>query len=239
MDDYDLSKMHRSELEAEIVHMAQIVERFRNSLGGIVISIEDEGDRAYFGSTNDADSLREIESDMLATLNELEMPWMHGTDLYGELRDARTRIAELEVENAALKAQLAEAEANINLKASFIEKTINQLAEAEAQLATVEGENVKLKSPSWFYHPDYTETCQFGLGEVIAYYDLEPGNHVVEVETARSLPSIWCAVRVFSDAEKDELQTDESWAISEHTTKTDAESAILALKNKDTDHGAG
>ena len=88
----DLSAMHRSELEATIVSQTKVMERFRNKLGIIVLGIEDEGDRAYFGSTNDADELREIESDMLDSLNILECPWMHGRDLHAEMRGLRASI---------------------------------------------------------------------------------------------------------------------------------------------------
>jgi len=83
---FDLSAMSRSELEAEIVHQANLIERFRSQIGGVVLGLEEEGDRTYFGSSNDADWLREIEQEMLASLNELDMPWMHGGDLYAVLK---------------------------------------------------------------------------------------------------------------------------------------------------------
>lgn len=37
-----------------------LVIRLHGNLEGIVMGIEDEGDRSYFGSTNDADQLKEI-----------------------------------------------------------------------------------------------------------------------------------------------------------------------------------
>lgn len=37
-----------------------IILSLHRNLEGIVMGIEDEGDRAYFGSTNDADQLRDI-----------------------------------------------------------------------------------------------------------------------------------------------------------------------------------
>jgi hypothetical protein len=91
----DLSALHRSELEATVVSQAKLLERFRNSIGNIALGIEDEGDRAYFGSTNDADDLRDIESNMLDSLNILECPWMHGRDLHAELASLRTAYREL------------------------------------------------------------------------------------------------------------------------------------------------
>lgn len=37
-----------------------IIIRLHDNLEGIVMGIEEEGDRSYFGSTNDADQLKEI-----------------------------------------------------------------------------------------------------------------------------------------------------------------------------------
>jgi hypothetical protein len=91
----DLSKMTRSELEATVVSQAKLAERFRRSIANIALSIEDEGDRAYFGSTNDADELREIEGALLDDLNILECPWMHGRDLHAELAAMRNERREL------------------------------------------------------------------------------------------------------------------------------------------------
>lgn len=95
----DLTSMHRSELEAALVSMAKDVERLRNRLGHVVMNFEDEGDRVYLGSTNDADDLRDLESSMLDSLNELEMPWMNGDDLYATIRGLRQ-------DNAALTERL-------------------------------------------------------------------------------------------------------------------------------------
>ena len=95
-----IKAMHRSELEAELVHATKLLERLRNAIGHVVLEIEDEGDRCYFGSTNDADTLRKVEEDMLASLNEIEMSWMHGDDLYETIKQLRD-------ENAELKARLA------------------------------------------------------------------------------------------------------------------------------------
>ena len=37
-----------------------VIMRLHDNLEGIVMGIEEEGDRSYFGSTNDADQLKEI-----------------------------------------------------------------------------------------------------------------------------------------------------------------------------------
>lgn len=95
MANFNLSKMTRSELEATVVSQAKLAERFRRSIGMIVLGIEDEGDRVYFGSTNDADELRDIESSLLDSLNILECPWMHGRDLHADLGKIRANYREL------------------------------------------------------------------------------------------------------------------------------------------------
>lgn len=113
----DLTKLHRSELEAMVVDMAKTAERYRVSIGMIALGIEDEGDRAYFGSTNDAEELRDIEQELAEPGNYIACPWMHGTDLYADLRELRTerialldRLAAHEAERAADKARIAELE---------------------------------------------------------------------------------------------------------------------------------
>jgi len=87
-------------------------------------------------------------------------------------------------------------------------------------------EVARLKRPEWFYHPDETERCAFDVSEVVEAYDLSPGTHVIEVTCARPLPSIWCAVHVLSDAEKDALETDEPWLMTEHDTEAAAKAAL-------------
>lgn len=87
----DLTAMHRSELEATVVDQAKLIERFRRSIANIVRETEDEGDRIYFGSTNDADELRELDEALTDSGNALFCPWMHGSDLYAEMRELRQK----------------------------------------------------------------------------------------------------------------------------------------------------
>ena len=108
----DLSTLHRSELEAIVVDMAKTAERYRVSVGSIVLGIEDEGDRAYFGSTNDADELRDIEQELAEPGNWLACPWMHGADLWAELRDLRNQKAELLAAIQGVMGILGSAESN-------------------------------------------------------------------------------------------------------------------------------
>ena len=86
----------------------------------------------------------------------------------------------------------------------------------------------KAMTPSWFYHPDYTEYCMWSPYEVVdEQYDPEPGDHVFEVECAKPLPSIWCAVRVTADEDADGRFT-----LTEHPTEDAARQAL-----KDTPNG--
>jgi hypothetical protein len=90
----------------------RILQEIRNKIGPLVISLEDEGDRIYLGSTNDKDWLTEIEEtifelddEVWATLNREE------TDPYQDLYDLRVNkipalessIATLQSENTSLR----------------------------------------------------------------------------------------------------------------------------------------
>jgi hypothetical protein len=83
----------------------RILQEIRDKIGPLVVSLEDEGDRIYLGSTNDKDWLTEIEEtifevddEVWATLNREE------ADPYQDLYDLRVnkvpalqaRVAELE-----------------------------------------------------------------------------------------------------------------------------------------------
>jgi hypothetical protein len=54
----------RDNARAEVSWLARLLMKTRNSFSFIVSDIEDDGDRAYFGSTNDADTLRDIRNQM-------------------------------------------------------------------------------------------------------------------------------------------------------------------------------
>ena len=112
---------------------------------------------------------------------------------------------------------------------------------AKQELAATEAENNRLRAevealrealekaqkPLWFYHPDYIERCLFDPYEVIDdYYDPKPGKHVFEIECARPLPSIWCAVHCLTDAERDAMDTDERFSMTEHASEEEARAAL-------------
>lgn len=95
------------------------------------------------------------------------------------------------------------------------------------RIEALEAELAKAKVPQWFYHPDYTEVCEFSPWDVIdGRYDPEPGNHVFEIECARPLPSIWCAVRVTADPDADERFT-----FTEHSSEAEAHKALEGTGN--------
>jgi hypothetical protein len=85
----------------------------------------------------------------------------------------------------------------------------------------------KLASPDWFYPADDMDVTSFSVNEVIYnYYDLAPGKHVVEVECAAHLPSIWCAVHVLTDEEMEAIETDDREDFTEHASEVEARAGI-------------
>lgn len=102
-----------------------------------------------------------------------------------------------------------------------------QIAALQSRNEALEAELAKAKVPHWFYHPDYTEVCEFSPWDVIdGRYDPEPGDHVFEIECARPLPSIWCAVRVNADPDADERFT-----FTEHSSEAEARKALEGAGN--------
>lgn len=76
-----------------------LISKMRDRIAVITTEIEDEGDRAYFGSTNDADELKEFESDMIDWLIDAEVPHLTMTeDPYASIREQRERADKAEAE---------------------------------------------------------------------------------------------------------------------------------------------
>lgn len=83
-----------------------LLSKMRDRLGVITTEIEDEGDRAYFGSTNDADELKEFESDMIDWLIDAEVPHLTMTeDPYASIREQRERADKAETELSLLRSE--------------------------------------------------------------------------------------------------------------------------------------
>ena len=78
---FDATKLSRSELEAEVVFQAKLLEQCRAALMW-TDELEDEGDRVYFASTNHADYQKNI----FHEIKELELERAcfpkNGRDLY-------------------------------------------------------------------------------------------------------------------------------------------------------------
>lgn len=112
-------------------------------------------------------------------------------------------------------------------KARSVARAILPIVNARLDAVTKERDALKealakSNTPTWFYHPDHTEMCQWSPHDVVDdYYDPEPGEYVFEVECAKPLPSIWCAVRVTADEDADERFT-----LTEHATEEEARQAL-------------
>ena len=85
----------------------------------------------------------------------------------------------------------------------------------------------KMQVPQWFYAAGYSsEDCQDSPDEVIECLDLKPGKHVVSVDCAGPMPSIWCAVTVLTDEQMDEQETDDRVVFTEHASEEEARQAL-------------
>lgn len=97
-------------------------------------------------------------------------------------------------------------------------------------------ENKRLRAmlnPQWFYADGYSsEDCHDSPYEVIEYLDMEPGAHVVQIDCAGPMPSIWCAVRVRTDEEMDADETDDRVEFTEHMTEEAARTALANYRSK-------
>lgn len=122
---------------------------------------------------------------------------------------------------------------------------MREAADALSRRATpaddLRAENERLRKmlrPEWFYPADgYDgEQCLFSVHEVLDeyyFYDRQlSGEHVVEINVATSLPSIWAAVRFSCDCpNKDDCECDNDMIVTEHESKEAAEAA-LAQKDR-------
>lgn len=94
----DQSEMARAlaEAKANEIYSSQLMRRFRDTLSNVRDGLEDEGDRIYFGSTNDADQLRDI----IEEVEELEWDRVLASsqkkpDLYAHIRELNTEVRAL------------------------------------------------------------------------------------------------------------------------------------------------
>lgn len=109
-----------------------------------------------------------------------------------------------------------------------------QLAAAEAREARLREEIAKLSRPEWFYDADgEMERADCSVGEVVESvleWHREPGDYhkprLIEVATAKPLPSIWVIARAYTDEEKNEHDDDEPYNIREFSTEAEARAAL-------------
>lgn len=108
-----------------------------------------------------------------------------------------------------------------------------ELAAAEAREARLREEIAKLSWPEWFYDADgEMETADCSVEEVVESvleWHCEPGDYhkprLIEVATAKPLPSIWVIARAYTDEEKNE-HDDEPYDIREFSTEAEARAAL-------------
>lgn len=94
----DQAEMARelAEAKANEIYSSQLMRMFRCTLSNIRDGLEDEGDRIYLGSTNDAEELREIAE----AIEELEWDRILASsqkkpDLYARIRELNTEVRAL------------------------------------------------------------------------------------------------------------------------------------------------
>ena len=85
----------------------------------------------------------------------------------------------------------------------------------------------KLTAGQWFYTAGYdSEDCLDSPGDVLECLDMKPGRHVVGVDVATPLPSIWLAVHVRTNEEMDAAESYHRVIYTEHATEALATAAL-------------
>lgn len=88
-DELDRLRAELVQANAGLVHQAKLIDRLDTTIHHIVAKFEDEGDRVYLGSTNDADALRALSDDLSSARFEGAKSHKDGRDLYAEMRELR------------------------------------------------------------------------------------------------------------------------------------------------------
>lgn len=90
----------------------------------------------------------------------------------------------------------------------------------------------KSTAPEWFYLAGdmSSDRCRFSPWEVIDedwhWDNPKRGSAVVQIETAVRRPDIWCAIRFFTDEEKDARGSDDDYELTEHATEAEARATL-------------
>ena len=107
-----LKALRTAEAErAERIARGKMLLRHRIALTLIADEIDDEGDRAYFGSTNDADELREVARELEEFHWDRLMAERDAPDLLASCRAANEKVRELETLNKGLMMVIADLDA--------------------------------------------------------------------------------------------------------------------------------
>lgn len=122
-----------AEAKANEVYASKLMLKFRDTLSNIKDGLEDEGDRIYFGSTNDADELREI-IDAVEDLAwyKILASSQKKPDLYADLRELRSALSAQEAEIKRLREALTDTEAASNLRLERLIEANNEIERLRA-----------------------------------------------------------------------------------------------------------
>lgn len=128
---------------------------------------------------------------------------------------------------------MGKANTGLFLAAPDLRATVAALADlAEAQAQEI-ARLRKLLTPEWFYPADRydSEYCCHDVNEVLEehYFWGRPktGQHVVEINAATRLPSIWAAVRFKCECDDpDDCDCDNDMIATEHASEADARAAL-------------
>lgn len=106
-------RLRADNLQARLTARAKDMRRIRDQLAEVHDNIEDEGDRVYFGSTNDADTFRAAWQKLDAWAWDDIMADGKLTDIFEVSRQAHARAERAEAEIAAAKRRIEELEAGL------------------------------------------------------------------------------------------------------------------------------
>ena len=84
-----------------------------------------------------------------------------------------------------------------------------RIKDLEARVEELEAALAKANEPHWFYS-DEEGTAWRSMEEAVEEFcdDLEPGRHLVEIETVRPCPTIWGVVDIFTKTELEDQHRD-------------------------------
>lgn len=99
----DTLTRERDNARAEVSWLARLMIKTRDAFSFVVSEIEDEGDRCYFGSTNDADTLRDIREKMETWEEGRLISDTKWEDYITKCSEAKTRIFTLEAQLKAFR----------------------------------------------------------------------------------------------------------------------------------------